>query len=60
MPRPRIGEKREKLLAIRVTKQTWDTLDKAWHLQCANGESVTKEAFLEALLLQGLQSKKGG
>lgn len=58
MARPRSGEPRNKLLAIRVTDQLWETLDRTWHAICAKGERITKEEFLSRLLKLGLDSHK--
>jgi hypothetical protein len=58
MARPRSGEPRNKLLAIRVTDELWNTLDRTWHAICAKGERVTKEEFLSRLLKAGLDTHK--
>ncbi|NLI99050.1 hypothetical protein GX441_10385 [bacterium] len=58
MARPRSGEPRNKLLAIRVTDELWETLDRTWHSICANGERITKEEFLSRLLKVGLEGHK--
>ncbi|MCK4333627.1 hypothetical protein KAX06_02435 [candidate division WOR-3 bacterium] len=58
MARPRSGEPRNKLLAIRVTDELWNTLDRTWHAICAKGERVTKEEFLSRLLKNGLEKHK--
>jgi hypothetical protein len=58
MARPRSGEPRNKLLAIRVTDELWNTLDRTWHAICARGERVTKEEFLSRLLKAGLEAHK--
>lgn len=58
MARPRSGEPRNKLLAIRVTDELWETLDRTWHAICANGERITKEEFLSRLLKTGLENQK--
>jgi len=60
MTRPRSGEPRNKLLAIRVTNELWDTLDRTWHTVCARGERVTKEEFLSRLLKAGLKTHESG
>lgn len=60
MARPRSGEPRNKLLAIRVTDELWNTLDRTWHAICAKGERITKEEFLSRLLKIGLKSHESG
>ena len=60
MPRPRSGEPRNKLLAIRVTDELWDKLDRAWHSVCAGGKRTTKEEYLSNLLKAGLKAHEGG
>ncbi|MBN2381169.1 hypothetical protein JXM67_15325 [candidate division WOR-3 bacterium] len=56
MPRTKSGESRNKLLAIRVTEELWETLDRAWHSVCAGGKRTTKEEFLSGLLKSGLKT----
>lgn len=60
MARPRSGEVRNKLLAIRVTDELWHTLDRTWHAICAKGERITKEEFLSRLLRAGLKAHEKG
>lgn len=57
MARPNSGEQKNKLLAIRVTQELWDTLDRNWHAVCAQGNRVTKEEFLSRLLKAGLKAE---